>query len=376
MRPIDVGVIRPVEKPGCLGPMLGAVGLLVAAVFGVIGLLSIASDPLLAILELAIASAGGVAFVRAAIADRRRRGVEHRTIHRRPAAAAGQGALRYVDDGVSREDPMAIALGTLLDDPERLGHLDIEGTGSMRLHFQLLSTDPTVLRGEATGLSRLDPADHPGPDAQFGLISLGWAAPAPPSREDFAAEWSLPVDLAGLAAFIDSTAWIYNVEPAVLRPRFGGLPTATNTAELAETAEPAEPNALRGQTDSATVGGPARGDLSGLVGRWSRHPVVRWGWFAIAVLYLIVGPARFKELFGLLPPWLPSGAIGLVALRTGAQYVIRYRRTSDPFTLSGWDRWRGRTVTNYESHFWWGIFGAALVVVGLAFLAFAVSEFG
>jgi hypothetical protein len=369
MQPIDVGAIRPVEKPGCLGPMLGAIGLLVAAVFGVIGVLSIASDPILAIIELVVAFAGGIAFVRAAAADRRRREIERSTIYRRPAVSDDSGAPRYARDRAPLGDPMAIALRTFLDDPEGLQYLDIEGTGSMRLRFLLLSTDPTVLRGEATGLSRLDPADHPGPDAQSGLIALGWAAPAPASREDFAAEWSLPVDLAGLAAFIDSTARIYNVEPAVLRPRFGGVPT------IQAVAAPVEPNALRVQTDSTPVDGAARRGLAGLLGRWSRHPVVRWGWIAIAVVYVLVGPARFKELLQSLPPWLPSGAIGLLALRAGVQYLIRFRRTSDPFSLSGWNWLRSRTVTTYESHFWWGVFGAGLVLFGLAFLAFAVSEF-
>jgi hypothetical protein len=370
MRPIGVGAVRPVEKPGCLGPMLGAVGLLVAAVFGAIGLLSIASDPVLAIVELVVASAGGVAFVRAAKADRRRRELERSAIHRRPAGAAGPGAHRYAADRAPVGDPMETALRTFLDDPERLKYLDIEGTGSMRLHFLLLSTDPTVLRGEATGLSRLDPRDHPGPDAQSGLIALGWAAPAPPSREDFAAEWSLPVDLAGLRTFILSTARIYNVEPTVLRPRFGGLPTTRYAAASAE------PNALRGQMDSATIGVPAGRDLRGLLGRWSRHPVARWGPFAIAVVFIIVGPARLKEFVESLPPWLLYGALGIGSLRTGVAYVIRYMRTSDPFSLTGWNWWRGRTVTDYESHIWWGVFGAILVVVGLVFLGFAVSEFG
>ena len=260
---------------------------------------------------------------------------------------------------------MAIAVRTFLDDPDRLRYLDIEGTGSMRLHFALLSTDPTVLRGEATGLSRLDPGDHPGPDAQFGLIALGWAAPTPPSREDFVAEWSLPVDLARLGAFILSTARIYNVDPTLLRPRFASQPSVTFALE---------PNVLREQTDTTSVGAPGRQYLRTVFDSWSRHPAVKWLWWSILFVVVVAGPDGLDGFVHSLPGWLPSGALGIVFLLTGVRYVLRFLKTSDPFSVT--DREGPDPRTDYEAHMWWGIFGAVGVLAGIAFLVFAVGEFG
>lgn len=364
MRPVDISVIRALYKPGCLGPAMGAVGLLVAVLFGMIGMASIAANPVQGIIGLVAASFGGVVFGRAWIADRRWRELERRTIHRRPAAAGDSVAHRYVDDQASAGDPITIAVRTFLDDPAGLRYLDIEGTGSMRLHFALLSSDPTVLRGQATGLSRLDPNDHPGLDAESGLFVLGWAGPAPPSREDFAAEWSLPIDLAGLGAIILSTARIYSVEPTTLRARFGGTPSVSYAAE------PVEPNVLRRQKDKTADAAPDRPNLRAVLPRWSRRRALRWLPFSVALVAVVAGKARIEEFVRWLPPWLPSGALGIVILGTGVRFLLRFFKTSDPFSVTGSD---GRT--DYEAHIWWGIVGAVAVVVGIGFLVYAVGEF-
>lgn len=365
MHPINVGATGPVKKPGCLGPSLGAAGLLLAAIFGPIGIMAITSDPILGIVGLVVASFGGVLFGRAWVADHRRRETQRRTIRRWPAAD-GDPRVRYADRARPTGDAIALGLRSFLDDPDRLGYVDIEGPRSFRVHFALLATDANVLRGEAIALSRLVPQDHPGPDAGLGLANMGWAAPTWPSREDFAAEWSLPVDLARLSLFVRSTAAVYKVDATLLRPRFGS-PDSVGDRPAADGLQP--------PGEGAPVAAPAMRRFSAVVRRLSRHPAVTWSSFAIALLALIAGPDRLEAFIRLIPPGLILGAFGIVLFSTGVRFLARYLRTSDPFSLTGWNSWRGRTVTTYKPHVWWGITGAIGVIAGIGLLMAALGTF-
>jgi hypothetical protein len=234
------------------------------------------------------------------------------------------------------------------------------------VHFALLVTDANVLRGEAIALSRLVPQDHPGPDAGLGLANMGWAAPTWPSREDFATEWSLPVDLARLSSFVRSTAAVYKVDATLLRPTFGS-PVSTSHGAAGDGSRPSR--------EAAPVAAPATRRLSGVVGRLSRHPAVTWASFAIALLGLIAGRDRVEAFIRLIPAGLLLGVFGIAILRTGVRFLARYRRTSDPFSLTGWNGWRGRTVTTYKPHVWWGITGAIGVIAGIGLLIAALGTF-
>lgn len=365
MRPIDVGATGAVKKPGCLGPSLGAAGLLLAAIFGPIGVMAVTSDPVMGVTGLVVASFGGVLFGRAWVADHRRREIQRRTIRRRPAAD-GDPRVPYIAGARPTGDAIAIALRSFLDDPARLGYLDIEGPRSFRVHFALLATDANVLRGEAIALSRLVRQDHPGPDAGLGLANMGWAAPTWPSREDFAAEWSLPVDLAQLSSFVRSTAAIYKVDATLLRPRFGSPPSVGDRPAV---------DGLQQSGEGVPVAAPATWGFSRVVRRLSRHPAVTWASFAMALLGLIAGPDRVEAFIRLIPAGLLLGAFGIAILSTGGRFLVRYRRTSDPFSLTGWNRWRGRTVTTYKPHVWWGITGAIGVIAGIGLLIAALGTF-
>lgn len=107
--------------------------------------------------------------------------------------------------------------------------------------------------------------------------------------------------------------------------------------------------------------------------RLSRHPAVQLTWILVAVAVL-VAPDRLEAFVRSLPAGLLAGAFGVVLLWKGVPSVARFVRTSDPFTATGWNRWRGREVTTFEPHIWWGIFGAIGVVGGIALLIYAASE--
>jgi hypothetical protein len=249
------------------------------------------------------------------------------------------------------------ALGAFLDDADDLGYVIFEGQGSFFLRFALLGTDANVLVGEAVGLSRLESPTIPGPDARLGLVALGWAAPAPPSRIDFATEWTLPVDLAELGKFIVSTARIYGIDPGLLRPRFGITPPATGQSELVPVSTVS--------TAPGSGPGPA-------VRRWWHSPATQ-GSGVVALLILLLGRDRLSAIYHSLPQAIVSGAFGILFLGSAGYLLNRATRTADPFSISVWDRWRGRDVTNYASHRWWGIFGTTCAVIGVYLMIAALT---
>jgi hypothetical protein len=353
------------SKPGCLGSFLGVAGLLAAVVVAPIGLMSITSDPLRSVGLLVMACVGGVFFGRALLADRRWREYRRSIVRRHPAA--GRGRRPYVNAGFDVTQPgdrIPLALKSFLDDPDGLVSVDIEGPDTFHLHFAMLPSDPSVLVGEAPALSRMGPDGSPGPDARLGLVAIGWAAPASSLHEDFAAEWKLPVDLARLNKFILSTATIYGVDTTQLRTRFGTTPSdgaiPASDAELPPEGTPGVP-AL------------ARWDARAAVRRFIGSPIGTFGLIAIAAVYWIAGRDGRKEFIMSIPSGVLFGVVGIWSLLVGVRYMERYLRTADPVSSTRWSALRSRNVTTYQRHAWWGIFGAILVLVGIASLLLAVS---
>lgn len=340
---------------------MGAAGMLLAAVTIPAGLMSFAWDPLQGVMLLLVAGAGVGLFVRAWFADRRWRAAQQTTIHRHPAA--GRAVARYLprSGGTTESDgQFGRALRSFLDDPDGLGAVVFDGPGAFRLRFALHPVDRNVLLGRAVAPSRLDPRDRPDQDAWLGLVALGWAAPPPASshekgtgivpREDFAAEWTLPIDIDGFDRFIQSTATIYGIDVTLLQPRFTGGGHG-----------PGVPPSDR----VIGVAGPAPFDPYLTLRRWSQHPLARLLTFAVCLGIVAAGRERFGEVFRSIPHVLLFAGLAALFLIGAVHLLNRYLRTADPFSLTGWNWVRGRTVTHYQTHVWWGIFGALSAVVGL-----------
>lgn len=356
------------SKPG-LTSCLGALGILVAAVAAPIGLLSIASAPFEAVAFLVAACAGAGMFVRGWLADRRWRGIQRTMIQRH--AAAGREAARYLSPtgGVThRGGRFGMALRTFLDDPDGLVSLVLDGPGMFHLRFALLPTDRNVLFGQAVAMSRLDPDHRPPQDAWLGLVTLGWAAPERPTyreagagiapREGFAAEWTLPIDIDEFERFVHSTAKVYGIDPTLLRPRFEAVRPGQEMPELDGLPRAAAPAAF---------------DPSVSLRRWSRHPAVQFASFAIAIVLLAAGRDGIGAFFRAVPPVLMSGGLAVLFLVVALHLLNRYLRTADPFSLTGWNWVRRRTVTHYQRHVWWGIFGVGSAIIGIFFVVQALT---
>ncbi len=356
------------RKPG-LTSCLGALGILVAAVAAPIGLLSIASAPVEAVGFLVAACAGAGLFVRGLLADRRWRGIQRTTILRHPAAARAAGRYLSPTSGAThRGGRFGLALRTFLDDPDGLVSLVVDGPGMFKLRFALLPSDTSVLVGNAVAISGLDPALRPPQDAWLGLVALGWAAPERPTyreagagvapREGFAAEWTLPIDIDEFDRFIHSTAKVYGIDPTLLRPRFE---VGRQGEEMPELDSP------------PGVAAPAGFDPYVSLRRWSRHPAVQLASFVIAIVFLAAGRDGIGAFLRAVPPVLVSGGLAVLFLVVALHLLNRYLRTADPFSLTGWNPVRRRTVTHYQRHVWWGIFGVSSAIIGIFFVVQALT---
>jgi len=356
------------KQPG-LSSCLGALALLVAAVAAPIGLMSIGSAPLQGIGLLGLACLASGLFVWAWLRDRRWRNVQPTTIHRHPAGGRAPG--RYVSPVNEKTNPIGRfgqALRMFLDDPAGLGALTIDGPGTFYLRFTVDPADPNVLSGRAVAISRLEPSQRPPEDAWLGLVALGWAASERPAyreagagdapREEFGAEWELPVALDDIDAVIRSTATVYGVDAALLRPRFAsGRPSPD---------EPVSDGEPGGEA-------PAEWDPLGTLRRWDDHPAATFAWIAIGVVFLVAGRDRIEGFIRAIPGVLAYGALAALCFAIAIHLLNRYTRTADPFSLTGWNRLRRRTVTTYEGHVWWGIFGVIAALIGVFFVIQAVT---
>lgn len=342
---------KPRRRPSGLGQALGAVGLLVAAIGATGALFTLGgSDPGSGVVLLAVAVLGAGLFIRAYLADRRWRQVREATIVARPpghTTAAGD-YIALGDARVPGGSSIGQSLRRFLDDPTRYPSISLAGPDDTFIRFRLSEGSPRSLLGEAASdASLIKPIL--GADGPNGLVALGWATPAPGIRTDFAAEWLLPVDIDALLKVVVSTAKIYGVDEGDLRSSL--------------------------DADDASDRHRIHFDPASRDPVWLRRLVKRW-WgpatWVVAVAIVLVGKDGFGRLldsaWGSIPRIVQHGLLSAVLFGVSAACIRRNLNTADPITMTGYNRLRGRTVTTYAPHAWWGIIGGVAAIVAVIFL--------